>query len=514
MSGKSTIAAGLLAVSLAQPAAAEVELLRFPHPYRAALTISSDTHRTELARFEAVHRLVNGSEQILPGTKAWSLLFAGSAVEQDPRFAKGVAGHRLPIADGFYLFDDEIGAFESFDAERGAVANDSGQDLPAVLDAWFRRGWIDALHACGRGPVDRDAMRTGLAWLAAEPDRHTSVVTNHSFGTTPCGVEPDTIDALSLSIKNGVKLPFWLLSEMGASDLARRFAKNPEPGAFPPEQRTALRFALLIGGIGAAVWIWGVHSRHRGRVGASTLVMLGVSFYLGATDLAYSAGDNPGTRWYSLDLQRDAGIRFYSFIQSAAYPERLVADSLALPWTDSPTGRPTILQTVRADDGSELLAFPRIGKGPNARETLAWVTDARLDALVAEAGISILWTHWASDAKAVFTPAGLAGLGRIRDRHDAGELWVAPLAELLRFHAVQSRLTFKTLAIDGHTVVEIESPTDPAELVGISFRDSASQPPELRVAGARFPEQLQVAERTEAGWVVRIRAATPRTPVP
>ena len=39
-------------------------LLKFPYPFRAAVTVCSDTHATAPESFEAVHRLVNDREML------------------------------------------------------------------------------------------------------------------------------------------------------------------------------------------------------------------------------------------------------------------------------------------------------------------------------------------------------------------------------------------------------------------------------------------------------------------
>ena len=132
-------------------------LLKFPYPYKAAVTVCSDTHAMPLESFEAVHRLVNTRETILPGTDDWTRLFLDPEI---PRlWPDGVPGFALPIADTFWLYDHRIGVFERFDEESGQpVPNRArGFDWPKIIDRWLELGWVDTLHTPGQGPITREA---------------------------------------------------------------------------------------------------------------------------------------------------------------------------------------------------------------------------------------------------------------------------------------------------------------------------------------------------------------------
>ncbi len=509
--------------SLASSAASEtqVELLAHPYPYRAALTINADTHSVPVDHFERVHRLINGTDVIPRDSDTWSALFADPAIAADPRWEAGVRGFGLPIADSFYLFDAQLGPFTGIDPVNGRrVPNRAGGiDRRVRLDRWFRNGWIDTLHACGTTGADRAAMRAGLQWLVEAPSRRTWVVSNHAFVSTPCGIEPDAQSALEVTTKNVAKLPLWLLSNLGLREMTARWAANPVPMPYPSHQRMALWGFDL-----AALTLFGmaVFSLVRGhrRVGLCAVVgVIGVCVWMSRTPLAYSAGDNPETPWYSADLQAQVGVRFHAFIHPRSYPRPPGGDALALPvgpWPGS-SGRPSILQVVGLDDGSEVLAYPRTGFGRNGHRTLEALTADRLRALIDAEGTAILWTHWASDSGRVFSAAGLAGLERVRALRDADELWVAPTSVLLRFAEVHATVDYVVHSASPGRAAEIEirglrsrdgilSAVTIDELAGLSFRVLQGPEVGVRLLGHRVPEAwIDRLRRDGGGEIVRLR---------
>jgi hypothetical protein len=70
-----------------------VELLKFPHPYQAALTVASDIDNADWRRFAAVHALFGGRDVIRPGGLGLGLLpafFTGPDFRVWPRRGQGV----------------------------------------------------------------------------------------------------------------------------------------------------------------------------------------------------------------------------------------------------------------------------------------------------------------------------------------------------------------------------------------------------------------------------------------
>ncbi len=512
----------VLAVALlAAPAAAEVVLLDHPHPYRAALTVASDTHATPPERFEAVHALVNGTDRIARGSRAWGLLFEDPEIDREPAWAEGVAGFGLPIADNLYLYHPEIGIFADFDPEtrtpRSRVVG--GVDQSARADAWIRRGWVDALHTGGPGEITRDAMTAGLAWLGAEPHRRLEVWVSHYPPGTPGAIEPDRGRALPRVLRNAVRSGLRVLGALGIREVAGR-PTHLRAVPLPRAQRGAIRAWVALAGLGAvglaaALALPALRGRRApALVAAAALLAAGVG--LQRLPLRYGLGDNPGSPYYCLDRVREAGFRFFWFVSTGSEHESV----LALP-ERSWNGRRTFLKPVRVDDGSRLLAFPRSFAGAGGVRSLDLLGEAELAGLVREGGTAILFVHWASDAPRVFTARGLRGLDRLRRHHEAGRIWVAPTSEILRFHLARAFLDWEVRREGARAIVDVrgidhplEGPiaAKPEDLAGISFRADAGEEIEVRLRGRPVPpDRLDVVD---AGGSRVVRFRGPGAPAP
>jgi SAM-dependent methyltransferase len=108
----------------------QVELRRFPYPYRAMLALSSDIDQTTPARFREVHRFLNTHEETSMGP-----------------------GVGLDVADTFWLFHprstsrDPANRVMSYfgGLEVGAAPSDDAEEIAHYV----RSGWIDSLHTYG-----------------------------------------------------------------------------------------------------------------------------------------------------------------------------------------------------------------------------------------------------------------------------------------------------------------------------------------------------------------------------
>ncbi len=115
-----------------------VRLLRFPHPYRAMLAISSDIDRTSIHRLRGLFRYINTNEDT-PVGPGLGIEFASSAW----MFAQAPADRRIP-AEISYWSDLSGGARSSFADE---------------IVHYARVGWIDTLHSYGNFSSAREAPK-------------------------------------------------------------------------------------------------------------------------------------------------------------------------------------------------------------------------------------------------------------------------------------------------------------------------------------------------------------------
>jgi hypothetical protein len=500
-------------------------LLKLPYPYRAAVTVCSDTHATPLETFEAVHRLVNTRETIRPGSEDWTRLFADSEIER--LWPSGIEGFDLPIADTFWLYDHRIGAFESFDVDSGRpVPNRArGFDWPAIIDRWLARGWVDTLHTPGQGPITREATAAGLEWLAARPHGRLTVWVNHSVDKTPTCIEPDP-PALRAVARNLARILRIALYVVGLDVLGRRLVSTMNLRSYPPGQRVSLG---VLTGLLAASLLWspialtafGLH--WRGLAGLAVLAATVLTLKL--TPLRYAQGDNPGSPHYLADLVRDFGFRFYWMIEAQPGYTTHISNTLMLPEGSLPGGRSSFFRIVTLDDRSRVLVFPRAEKvSPHATRSVELLTEEGLRDLLDHQGTSIIYTHWTVAPPMSFTREGLEGLGRLQRLHEEGHIWVAPTSEILRFTFVRTFLDYDVRCEEGRVILDILRVLDPIgppyvptldNLQGISFEGSARLPVEVRLAGAPISadkfERIQSSDRLVIRFPLSSRRHAPET---
>jgi len=486
----------------------QAELLRLPFPYRAAVTICSDSHKGSVEQFEAVHTLVNTEAWIEKDSPTWRLLFADPAIEREPSWSGGIRGFGLPVGDSVWLYGSEIAVFERFDpeAERAvAHAHVDGRDQREIVDSWIRRGWVDTLHTAGEGDLPREALRQGLDWLAESPQRRLGVWVNHALHRAPNGIQPNVDPLLPLVLGNLARSPAWLLARLGAGAPARRLFDRPAPLPFPPGQRLLpwILSVLLVSSVGFGLIGLSVPRWRRGWVPlACALVLATTIAILHVIPHRYAQGDDPGSRYYNADLVRKAGFRFFWMV-GAGYPF-VVSERLALPETDWGERR-SFLHPVELDDGSTVLAFPRASaREEGGLRSLELLTEAGLAELADVGGASILYTHWLNGTQQVFSAAGLRSLERLRRAYREGVVWVAPTGELLRFELVRTFLDFEARIEQGTLVIEIGRVRDPVagpfwpspeDLRGISFSTQSPLPIELRLGNTSLGvERFDVIE--------------------
>ena len=502
---------------------AEVRLCKHPYPYRASVTVCSDTHTTPVETFEAVHKLVNTHDRIEPGSDAWRRLFDDPEIDAREAWRDGIDGFGLPIADTLWLYNRSIGVFAGFDERTGRPIphEHNGRDYRDIVDEWLRRGWVDALHTPGIGHIPRQASEAGLAWLNEEPHRRLRVWVNHSAGGTPTCIEPDA-PALRPIIRNVVKCGTLALCWIGMGSLARRAVSNPRPAPFPPGQRTLFwLLSLLL--VGSGLWfVTGLilpQLRSAPSIMGSGLVLMGTLALLRGLRYQAAQGDNPGSPYYLADLVREFGFRYYWFIGAQPGYRTHVEGTLALPERSCEGGRPSCLRVIDVDDGSRCIVFGRNHKeSPAGCRSLELFTDDALEALCERQGTGIIYTHWTIRPAKVFTAKSLDALDRLRRFHDAERIWVAPTSEIVRFAFVRAYLDYAVRCEDGKRVIEIVGVNDPTgepfvpsvdDLRGISFECPAGVQIEVRLAGESLDEDsvdvVPVGDRV----VVRVRLDQP-----
>jgi hypothetical protein len=493
-------------------------LLKFPHPYRAALTVCSDTHATPVETFEAVHRLVNTRELIAKGSDDWVRLFSDPEIEG--RWPKGIEGFGLPIADTFWLYDHRIGVFEGFDAESGRPLPNRarGLDFPEIIDRWLRAGWVDALHTPGQGPITRAATKAALDWLAARPHRPT-VWVNHSVDKTPTCIEPDP-PALRAVARNLARVLRKALDLVGLDVLGRRLVSTMNIRPYPAAQRASLGVltALL-----AASLLWSPIALAVFGFGWPTLLgfaaLIATILTLSLTPVRYAQGDNIGSPHYVADLVRDFGFRFYWMIESQPGYTTHVSNTLLLPEGLLPGGRSSCFRVVTLDDRSRVLAFPRAEKvSPHAVRGAELLTEEGLCELLDHQGTSIIYTHWTVAPPMSFTREALEGLGRLARFYEDGHIWVAPTSEILRFTFVRTFLDYEVRRVDDRVILDIRRVEDPIgssyvptldDLRGISFEGPAGPSVEVCLAGSAIADDKFERVSNSDRQVIRFPLCSP-----
>ncbi len=532
-SGGAVVAGALIVAAATQALAqsrssadgADIRLLKHPYPYRAALTVCSDTHGVPVEQFEAVHALINLREPIKRGSEAWQYLFGDPEIDKRADWREGIDGFGFPFGDTMWLYDPSIGVFAGFDERTGQPVPHAykGRDFREIIDEWFRRGWVDSLHTPGVGHIPREATAAGLRWLQERPHRRLKVWVNHSLSTTPTCIGPDQ-SALRPVINNITKCGTAVMCWVGLERLARAIAQRPYPVSWPAEQRASCwLLSILLVGSGTWLLLSVIIKRLRKRVSfiVAGLVLVGTLGVLSLMPLRRAQGDNPDSPLYHADLVRQAGFRYYWLIVPLPGQYRtLVSGTLALPERSCGGGRPSCLRVVELDDGASCLTFGRnTKKGWIVEGSLSLLTEENLEALCEKQSTSIIYIHWAIKPKLIFVAEVIDNLARLRRFNEAGRVWLACTSELLHFTFVRAFLEYRAHQDQGKRVIEIVRVNDPTgepftptleDLRGISFDCPGGEPIEVRLAGEPLGKDALDILAKEGRQIVRF----PLRPMP
>ena len=498
-----------------------VRLLRLPFPYTAAVTVCSDTHQSSVELFEGVHKLVNSSSRIQRGSKTWKLLFSDPEIEKRDAWRDGIDGFGLPIADSCWLYDPVIGVFSGYDeeTEKPITHSHNGEDFRDVIDRWRRNGWVDTLHTPGAGDIGRKATLQGLQWLQQNADLRLNVWTNHSISSTPTCIEPDTRNLAKYVVKNLVKLGTSLLWHCGARKLAKSIAVSPFPGPFPRGQRVLcwiLSVVLFLSIFTLPICLLVRRLRKKRCFVFIILTAVGALGILHVTPGRFGQGDNPGSPYYCADLVRKAGFRYFCTIGVHDGLSGEIPGRLALPERDW-NGRSSYFGLMKMDDGVSCLVFPRAYKAAGGSKSLELLTDDNLEELCDKREISILYNHWVTDAKDVFSAKGLDGLRRLQRYYEQKRIWVSRLTDLLAFEFARTFVEFEVRRVNGKRIIDIyniKSPIGkpfvptPEDLRGLSFECPMDCPVEVFLGGKPVSKDSLVFHHSAESLIVQFPLAT------
>jgi hypothetical protein len=424
---------------------AEVELLKFPHPYQAAVTVASDVDNASYDRFSAIHALLTGRDVIRPESHQWRTLGLSPQSQWYDASAGGVPGLGLDFADSFFLIADDVSMGMYREDSSGGFREDEsdGRNAAEAIRGWLKSGLVDSFHGFlhyERGQV-LPLLEGFYAWCERQGAAKPSVWLNHSLGVTPTGLAPLALRPNRLA------------------RLARQIARAAVGPLFGRKRRP-IREAL--------VW------------------------YEGA---------DPRSRYYINDCLAANGLR-YVWMNAGD----TLANRIALP-EHAYGDRSSILDIVTMDDGVRYYHFPRcFGKvgGPptsglclrqsdDTSDTSTLFTEENLDRLCREQGTCILFTHWTLKRSFPISDETIGHFDLVRRYRDAGRVWVVPLGRLLEWTRVRTFLKYGVRREGGGLAIDVAGVDDP-----ILGRQSL-RPEDCRGLAFRLPTEASLASISFAG---------------
>ncbi|MBI4643518.1 MAG: hypothetical protein HY790_13600 [Deltaproteobacteria bacterium] len=230
-------------------------------------------------------------------------------------------------------------------------------------------------------------------------------------------------------------------------------------------------------------------------------------------------GDDPASPYYTADLLKDLGLKYYWWSELVSWPLscgrlRVFPDSWLRPGLNALKNAVKILlgqrhkvkttaqimelcQAVTLRDGLPVMAFTRhIRKEPTSRHTLRHTLGPPvLEALLAQEGYLILYTHLGlprpQPGEELFPPPERAALASLAEHYHAGRIWVAPTIRVLNHWLVTRHLAWTVSREGERLIIHLEKLQDPT---------TGPRPPELEeLAGLCFyvPPGVEVILRLE-----------------
>jgi len=418
-----------------------VHILKHPYPFKASFTVISDLHRSPVEAFEAVHKLINSTDWIIPGSREWQILRFDQSLNKQS-YARGVQGFGFPFADTFWFYDKYFGFFKSYDiANKRLIPHKNGLDKKFLQ--WYRKGYIAPLHDFGVDSVTRPMAKAAVDWMLQHLPYPVTVNLNHSKSKTPSGVARPCCTLLNQIL---VHMRYRLFSLAGQG---KRLAEPKDLYGHLLEIGTALLFAALI--LGAlAVWIFFFRKKYALKAGVPLLVLAAALLMaLQISKVDYYKGDNPDSEFYNLDLMRRLGVRYFWTVNSDYW--KATVHTIALPEEPLSNGRSTIFKVYTFDDQSKGLFFLRNTVNGKSK-TLRLLKREQLQHLVDVKGTTILYLHWLSRHWNYFNEQGLSYLRNLKSFSDDSLIWLASGPDLLQHAYAYSYLNFDG-TIEGDTAV-------------------------------------------------------------
>jgi hypothetical protein len=224
------------------------------------------------------------------------------------------------------------------------------------------------------------------------------------------------------------------------------------------------------------------------------------------------AGDDPASPYYTGDLLKPLGLKYYWWSDLVSWPLSSRPGSPGSWWRPGLNalknlakillGQRHKLRTtaqirelcrpVTLRDGLALMAFSRHLRGlkePTSRHTLRYTLGTPvLEQLLAQEGYLILYTHLGlprpNPAEDLFPLPDRTALERLAQHYHAGRIWVAPTARVLTHWLVSRGLVWTAHREGEQLIIRLESlqdpttgprPPEPAELAGLCFSVPAGE---------------------------------------
>ncbi len=391
-----------------------VTVRKFPYPFQAAFTVTSDIDSASVARFRAIHVLFCGEGVIRPNTPDWQTLGLSADCELfDPELG-GVRALGLDLADSFFLVGDKttFGMYRHvLEQDRFQVDQQDGQNCGELIRQWIKRGQIDSLHALLHYTRDQlvPLLEEFYGWCERAGVSKPKVWINHSLSVTPTGLCPHRL----------------------------------QPSA-------ARRLIRLTG---------------RKVIGP----MIGFRPLPLRNAFARYQGDTPGSPHYVNDVLAANGVRYVWLNMDDLHRNRI-----ALP-EHSLNDRESILQPVTMDDGVRYYRFERCyGKESGRRGGEAYlrdsadgfdasclINDSNLETLCRSGGTCILYVHWTHPRSFPVSNATIARFELLRRYRDAGKIWVTTTAKLLEWTRRRTFLRVIPHREGKRLIIELDGVDDP-----------------------------------------------------
>ena len=232
------------------------------------------------------------------------------------------------------------------------------------------------------------------------------------------------------------------------------------------------------------------------------------------------AGDDPASPYYTADLLKPLGLKYYWWSDLVSWPLSSRPDSPGSRLRPGINALKNVLkillgqrlktrttaqimelcQPVTLRDGLQLMAFTRHLRGlkePTSRHTLRYTLGGPvLEQLLAQEGYLILYTHLGlprpGPGEELFPLPDRAALDRLAQYYHAGSIWVAPTVGVLNHWLMTRHLVWTAHREGERLIIHLESLRDPntgprppelEELAGLCFYVPSPGEVILRLAG-------------------------------